>query len=57
MLPRPDRLAAALADLFDDPDAAAARTRLARARALSHYGAAAMQRELGKLILQVSARP
>jgi glycosyltransferase involved in cell wall biosynthesis len=54
---RPDRLAAALADLFADPDAAVARTNLARARALSHYGAAAMQRELAQLILQVSGRP
>ncbi|MBP1183101.1 glycosyltransferase family 4 protein [Methylobacterium sp. PvR107] len=54
---RPDRLAAALADLFEDPDAAATRTRLARTRALSHFGAAAMQRDLAKLILQVSARP
>ena len=54
---RPDRLAAALAELFADPDAAVARTRLARARALSHYGAAAMQRDLATLILQVSGRP
>ncbi|MEG9528778.1 MAG: glycosyltransferase [Hyphomicrobiales bacterium] len=54
---RPDRLAAALADLFADPDAVVARTRLARARALSHYGAAAMRRDLAKLILQVSGRP
>ena len=53
---RPDRLAAALAELFAAPDAFAARTRLARDRALSHYGAAQMQRALSDLIHHVAAR-
>lgn len=53
---RPDRLAAALAALRDDPAALAARTRLARERALSRYGAATMQSALTELILQVTGR-
>ena len=53
---RPDRLAAALADLLDTPDAFTARTGLARERALSRYGAAAMQRTLADLIHQAAAR-
>ncbi|MGU3666362.1 glycosyltransferase [Methylobacterium sp. A49B] len=53
---RPDRLAAALAELLAAPDAFAARTRLARERALSRYGAAGMQTALADLIRQVAAR-
>ncbi|MCJ2066850.1 glycosyltransferase [Methylobacterium sp. J-088] len=53
---RPDRLATALAELFADPDAFAPRTRLARDRALTRYGAAGMQQALSDLILEVTAR-
>jgi glycosyltransferase involved in cell wall biosynthesis len=53
---RPDRLAEALAELLAAPDAFAARTRLARERALSRYGAARMQTALADLIRQVAAR-
>ncbi|GJE11493.1 MULTISPECIES: glycosyltransferase [Methylobacterium] len=53
---RPDRLAAALAELFDAPDAFVARTRRARERAIARYGAAEMQRALADLILRVAAR-
>jgi glycosyltransferase involved in cell wall biosynthesis len=53
---RPDRLATALAELFADPDAFAPRTRLARDRALTRYGAAGMQQALSNLILEVTAR-
>ncbi|MCJ2136285.1 glycosyltransferase [Methylobacterium sp. J-026] len=54
---RPDRLAAALAVLLDDPDAVAARTRLARDRALTLYGADRMRDALTQLILDAAARP
>ena len=53
---QPDRLAAALAELLAKPGAVAARTRLARDRALSRYGAARMQRDLATLINHVAAR-
>lgn len=53
---RPDRLAAALTALLADPDAFAPRTRLARDRALTRYGAAGMQQSLSDLILQTAAR-
>ena len=53
---RPDRLATALTELFADPDAFAPRTRLARDRALTRYGAAGMQQALSNLILEVTAR-
>jgi glycosyltransferase involved in cell wall biosynthesis len=53
---RPDLLAAALADLLADPDAVAPRTRLARDRALTRYGAAGMQQALAALILETAAR-
>jgi glycosyltransferase involved in cell wall biosynthesis len=49
-------LASAIAALLDDPAAFAARTRLARERALARYGAARMERELTDLILQVAGR-
>ncbi|MBE7247423.1 MAG: glycosyltransferase family 1 protein, partial [Actinomycetospora chiangmaiensis] len=51
-----DRLAAALTALLADPDAFAPRTRLARDRALTRYGAAGMQQSLSDLILQTAAR-
>ena len=53
---RPDRLAAALAELLADPGAFAARTHHARERALTLYGAAGMQAALAKLIHQTAAR-
>lgn len=53
---RPDRLAAALSELLDNPDAFAPRTGLARERALSRYGADRMQRALADIILQVAGR-
>ena len=53
---RPDRLAAALADLLADPDGVALRTQRARERALAHYGAAGMQQALAALILETAAR-
>lgn len=51
---RPDRLAAALAEVLAEPDAFVERTRLARERALSRYGAAAMQRALAQIIRHVA---
>ncbi|MCJ2072362.1 glycosyltransferase [Methylobacterium sp. J-030] len=53
---RPDRLAAALAAVLADPDAFAERTRLARDRARTRYGAAGMQQALATLILETVAR-
>ena len=53
---RPDRLATALTELFADPDTFAPRTRLARDRALTRYGAAGMQQALSNLIFEVTAR-
>ncbi|KAA0124684.1 glycosyltransferase family 1 protein [Methylobacterium sp. P1-11] len=53
---RPDRLAAALSELLGNPDAYAARTDRARARALSRYGASRMQHDLADLILETVGR-
>jgi glycosyltransferase involved in cell wall biosynthesis len=53
---RPDRLAAALSELLGNPDAYAARTDRARARALSRYGASRMQHDLADLILEAVGR-
>ncbi|KQO71719.1 glycosyltransferase family 4 protein [Methylobacterium sp. Leaf89] len=54
---RPDRIAAALAEILDRPEAFAERTRLARERALARYGATRMQDDLADLIRQAAARP
>lgn len=53
---RPDRIAAALTAILAHPDDLAARTRRARERALTRYGAARMQDDLATLIRQVAAR-
>ncbi|KQP40981.1 glycosyl transferase family 1 [Methylobacterium sp. Leaf104] len=53
---RPDRIAAALAEILARPAAFAGRTRLARERALARYGAARMQDDLAALVRQVAAR-
>lgn len=47
---RPDRIAAALAEILARPEDFAERTRLARERALARYGAARMQDDLAALI-------
>jgi glycosyltransferase involved in cell wall biosynthesis len=53
---RPDRIAAALAEILARPEDFAERTRLAREQALARYGAARMQDDLAALIRQAAAR-
>ncbi|MCJ2087750.1 glycosyltransferase [Methylobacterium sp. E-005] len=52
---RSDILAAAVAEVLAKPDAVAARTELARVRALTRYSAAGMQQALATLILDIAA--